>query len=367
MDGSDQELDRLRTREAQLASEVDGLRQALAARESLSALDETPYRQIVQSAVDVAVITSRLDGVVTGWNAGAENIFGWKAQEMIGQSAERIFTPEDQLGDVPAQEKERAVRDGRAEDERWHMRSDGARFWATGLMMPLLDGGRHVGFLKMARDRTAQHQAMQKMLQDAAYQDLLLREVSHRVKNSLTLISGLLTMQARASRDREARDALQQAVRRVRLVADVHDRLWRYGETTTVDLRAYLSDLCEDLREQAPTHELHCDLQALEAPTDQAAPIGLLANELVTNAFKHAYDSSGGPVTMKLSADDGGPLLLEVTDEGNGLPVGFDPRHVNGSLGMRLINGLTRQLNGELSVRASDRGARFRVEIPRAS
>src|SRR5690242_14823206 len=108
------------------------------------------YRAVFKSAVDFAIITMDRDGQVTDWNPGAEHVLGWTAGEMRGQAAEHFFTPEDRAAGSPGSEMRRALEAGRADDERWHLRKDGSRFWASGEMHPLRDeAGQHLGFLKI--------------------------------------------------------------------------------------------------------------------------------------------------------------------------------------------------------------------------
>src|SRR5690606_17674366 len=117
---------------------------------------EERLRHILDSAEDFAIITLDTGGLVTSWNSGARNLFGYQAEEILGQDGRFIFTPEDLEQNVPDLEMRRALADGRSENERWHQRRDGSRFWASGLMMPLREPGtgRTVGFLKIMRDRT---------------------------------------------------------------------------------------------------------------------------------------------------------------------------------------------------------------------
>jgi PAS domain S-box-containing protein len=111
---------------------------------------------IVRSATDYAIITLGPDNRITSWNPGAEVLLGWKVDEIIGRGGELIFTPEDRANDVPAEEMRTAEAKGRAEDERWHTRKDGTRFWGSGVMVPLKG---EPGFLKIMRDRTPERQA----------------------------------------------------------------------------------------------------------------------------------------------------------------------------------------------------------------
>lgn len=115
---------------------------------------------IFDSAVEFGIIATDQTGRITDWNSGAVQIFGWTASEMRGEPADRIFTPEDVASGHVVLEMDVALTQGRASDERWHLRKDGSRFWASGEMMPLRGRtGDHLGFLKILRDRTAAHAA----------------------------------------------------------------------------------------------------------------------------------------------------------------------------------------------------------------
>lgn len=115
---------------------------------------------IFESITDFAIIVTDRDGRVTDWNTGAERVLGWTAPELIGQTIERIFTPEDRANGRVEIEMRDALQSGRANDERWHLHRDGRRFWASGEMMPLREeDGSHIGFVKVLRDRTAEHLA----------------------------------------------------------------------------------------------------------------------------------------------------------------------------------------------------------------
>ena len=145
----------LRTLARQVMSQLN-LRRSLAEQ----AQSETLRRQVLNSAVDFAIISMGLGREITGWNIGATNILGWTEAEMLGRLGDLIFTPEDQAAGVPELETQRAAGDGRAADDRWHQRKDGSRFWGSGEMMALRDeGGAQTGYLKMLRDRTEQHHA----------------------------------------------------------------------------------------------------------------------------------------------------------------------------------------------------------------
>ncbi len=143
------------------------LRKALIERERTLAeqrVQALRSRKILDSAVDFGIVVINPGGMVTEWSKGAEAIFGWTEEEMLGMPADRFFTPEDRLHGRVGVEMAEALRDGRAVDERWHLKKDGSRFWASGEMTPLMsDAGEHQGFVKVLRDRTAEHLAGERL------------------------------------------------------------------------------------------------------------------------------------------------------------------------------------------------------------
>ena len=138
---------------------IDDTKDSLAARTTASAKSDRD-QAILNSVLGFAIIGMDRDGAIREWNPGAQAVFGWTAEEVAGRSAGLIFTPEDLANDRPGEEMRLSISDGRANDERWHIRKDGTRFWASGEMTPLLGvGGDHLGFVKVVRDRTSEHQA----------------------------------------------------------------------------------------------------------------------------------------------------------------------------------------------------------------
>jgi PAS domain S-box-containing protein len=115
---------------------------------------------IIDSLTDVAIYTTDRRGTATSWNIGAERLFGFREAEIVGQSADIVFTTEDQAAGAPTDERDHASADGRAFDERWHQRKDGSRFWASGLLMPLRNDA---GYVKVARDLTEKYEAEQRV------------------------------------------------------------------------------------------------------------------------------------------------------------------------------------------------------------
>ncbi|MCF9005335.1 PAS domain S-box protein [Pseudomonas syringae] len=129
-------------------------------------MDKVRQDAMFDSATEFAMVVTDQKGTISAWNAGAELIMGWTAEEMCGQDESRFFTPEDRTAGRVAYEMNVALRDGRATDERWHLGRGGARFWASGEMIALHDEqGAHLGFVKIFRDRTAEHLAVEALLE----------------------------------------------------------------------------------------------------------------------------------------------------------------------------------------------------------
>jgi two-component sensor histidine kinase len=209
-----------------------------------------------------------------------------------------------------------------------------------------------------------------------ARQDLLAREMSHRVKNSLAIVASLLALQARAAEDPAVQAALADARSRVEAIAGVHDQLWRQGDTVEgegegvpgeLDLAPFLEKLVANLASGVPGQRLACTACPQRISADRAIPIGLLVNELVTNALKYAYPTgthpAGGEIRVRAERRPEG-LVVEVADDGIGLPAGFEIGRSSKSLGMRVVGSLTRQLGGSLTIPAREKGACFRLEVP---
>jgi two-component sensor histidine kinase len=195
------------------------------------------------------------------------------------------------------------------------------------------------------------------------HQAMLTREMSHRVKNSLTSVVGLLRVQARNAQSQDVKNALEDASLRVETIAQVHDHLWRGSQIGFVDLADFISELCKKLQGTTGAHLLHSHADAMPLSADHAIPLGLLINELVTNAVKHAYPDHAGPI--EISAHEiKGHLHVEVADQGIGLPDGFDIEQPRKSLGFKVITGLTRQLQGHLTGAPNiPNGTRFLLDL----
>src|ERR1700730_18034947 len=197
-------------------------------------------------------------------------------------------------------------------------------------------------------------------------QQSLLKEMSHRVKNSLTIVASTLHLQAKDIDDATLTLHLEEASHRVSAVAKAHDQLYRGSDVDRMDVGKYIEAVCKDLDESVAQCDIRIEAQdGIEISTDRAISTALIVNELITNAAKYAYKGqSGGKIWVTVARGGNDDFSISVRDEGIGLPSDFDLRKAKG-LGMRIINSFSKQLNGTLIARAHNPGSEFIITIPR--
>ena len=235
--------------------------------------------------------------------------------------------------------------------------ADGKYRWFLSRATPIRDAsGKVIRWFGTNTDIT-QRQKLEE------FQSLLLRELSHRVKNSLSLVSALLHLQAR-NVDGASRAALEDASSRVHAVATVHDQLWRQSDAREIDLEPFLTNLASALAASAPRHRTTVEVEPAIVSADMAVPIGLLVNELVTNAYKYAYPNEAEGEVRIVGSIDGNRYSIEVADFGRGLPPDFDMNKAGASLGMRVVSTLAKQLDADITATAASPGARFVIDFP---
>ena len=220
---------------------------------------------------------------------------------------------------------------------------------AANLLGMAIERERHERRLKSAHDR----------------QQFLLKEMNHRVKNSLSIVSSMLNLQSAVVSDANLTSHLNEASYRVSAIAKAHEQLSRSPNIERMDIGKYIKEICKDLDASVA----HCDVRAeaesgIELETDKAISVALIVNELITNAAKYAYKGrSHGSIWIKVSRVGHDSFAIVVRDEGSGLPIDFDLGKAKG-LGMRIISSFARQLNATVSVAACHPGTEFTISIP---
>lgn len=216
--------------------------------------------------------------------------------------------------------------------------------------------------------RRAVRRATAERDREIAARDLMLTEFEHRVKNNFAVVGGMLDIQRRRLGDSAAATALEAAIRRVDSIARAHRHLYRGGQAGEVDARDYLTELCDALAEALLLRggvTLSCDADPAPIARDHAVSIGLVVNELVTNAAKHAFAGRAhGAIAVSWKRRAEGGWRLTVADDGVGMPAEPRAPGAGGGLGQRLIEAFARQARGTLTTASGDPGTTVTMDIP---
>jgi two-component sensor histidine kinase len=237
------------------------------------------------------------------------------------------------------------------------------------LLHVALDGALRQAQIRKARDdaEAEVHASRDRYAALAAEREVLLREVNHRVGNSLQIISSLLHLQANSSTQDDVKAALTNAMGRVAAVAQVHRRLYTSHDLKNVMLNQYLDALLEDLRRSAEGNRmsrLTLKAEPIEIDPDRAVAIGIIVNELVMNAVKYAYPDGAGPIEVDLHAQ-GDDLVLSVADNGVGLNGKTDPRSTG--MGQRIVTAMASKLEASVERDPNHAGTRIVVRFRRVN
>lgn len=230
-------------------------------------------------------------------------------------------------------------------------------------------GEHDVAFLQGAANilgmAIEQQQYQRKLKAALDRHQVLLKEVNHRVKNSLQVVASMLHLQANAAGDPELTDRLNEASSRISTVGRAYERLAYNADNEKIELIAYVREVLKDLDIAVAPCQLHLDAPAeIQIDADRAILVALIINELVLNAGKYAYpDRSGESIWVQVVQTHDGTFLVSVRDEGVGLPAGFDPAKSK-RLGTRLVNALSQQLSAILTRPPSAKGSHFSLRVP---
>ena len=369
---------------------------------------EERMRLVAASTQDYIILTVGLDGAITSFNSGAERIFGYAEAEILGRPYELIFVPEDRAAGVPADERRRAREDGRAEDERWHLRKDGSRFYCSGVLTPLReDGGQLTGYAKIGRDLTGRQQAEKSRAEqlsrerrrsdqaqlDNAQKDQFLAIMSHELKHPLNLIHmhadvllRLPVVRAEPAAHKAVSAIRSSTISQAKIINDLLD-LSRVStgkmelDRRALDFRALVADIVEVTggTPNAPRVVVRLPEQAVPVHADEVRLEQVVWN-LLSNAIK--FTPPDGTVTVTLEQDERDARLC-VRDTGQGiradvLPTIFDIfKQGNASsmrggvglgIGLALVHEIVQLHGGRVTAESAGvgQGATFTLVLPRA-
>ncbi len=342
-----------------------------------------PFAAAVRATRMPMVITdpSEPDNPIVFCNEAFQKLTGYKRNEIIGRNCRFLQGPETNCAEVA---KVRTAIEAHTDIavDLLNYRKDGSTFWNALYLSPVRnDAGDVVFFFASQLDVTERVQAQsmiaeQKLAMEREVEartadlkaaleakTLLLHEVDHRVKNNLTMIGSLLRLQARGIADPVITAKLETMLERVDALATVHRRLYQSDDITRFDVGAFAENLVADVVGASGRTDIliKTDITPIEVPSSKAAALGLILNEITTNAIKHAFtDGRAGMITIRAGIDKS-DAVIEISDDGHGLPM---QQAKPDGMGKTLITRLARQVNADVRWSDTAPGARVTVSFP---
>ncbi|MFP5222810.1 MAG: ATP-binding protein [Acidobacteriota bacterium] len=318
-----------------------------------------------QAAVGIAHVG--LDGRWLRVNQKLCDITGYPPDTIRQMTFQDITHPDDLDADLALVSRILSGEIDTYSIEKRYVRKTGEHLWVR-LTVSLVRGeaGEPQYFISVVEDIQARKDSEEAVRRSLAEKETLLKEIHHRVKNNLQVITSLIALQFDDATDPEESERAGQLAMRIRSMALIHEQLYKSGSLTAIDMAPYIASLVDSITAAFSAEvgmvEAHVNAEPVTLGIDSAVPCGLLLNELVTNALKHAFaDGRNGRLGVSLSARDGRAVLV-VQDDGPCFPEGLDMDESQ-DLGLQLVSELTRQLRGELSMSCAP-GARVEVSFP---
>ncbi len=325
-----------------------------------------------------AVFISDVEGRFMDFNDGFVTFHRFKSKDECAKTLVEypafldVYAADGTLAPLETWAVPRALRGETVTNAEYSLRrKDTGETWVGSYSFaPIRDrSGVIVGSVVVGRDITDKKRAEEKLRGSLEEKVALLKEVHHRVKNNLQIVVSLLGLQANRTKNAEALEILNDARNRVRSMALLHEVLYRSGNLARISFPTYIADLCRQIAafhgQAAQRVLLEHSVEDISLPLELAVPCGLIVNELVTNALKHAFpDGRSGKVLVEFHNVDERRLQLSVRDDGVGLSPGIDLENAS-TLGLLLVFELVGQLGGWMTVEKPDGGgALFRVVFP---
>jgi PAS domain S-box-containing protein len=326
---------------------------------------ERQFLALIVEGSDDAIYSKDLNGIVLSWNPGAERIFGYKADEIIGKPVSLLTAPgnENQVPEILTELKA-GNRIDHFETER--KRKDGSLIHVSLTISPMRDDhGRIIAASSIAKDISKQKQAAMMIQAQLQEKQVLLQEIHHRVKNNLQLVASLLELRSRNMQNEVAKSAFHDSIGRIRSMAMLHEKMYGTNIAGSVNFGEYIKSLFEPLAEtfnQDLPINFVVDSDHFMLDLNRAIPLGLILNELLTNSVKHAFNSSRPPEIMVKIRTNLDKVEMVVADNGTGLPAGVD-LFKSDSFGFKIVRLLIEQIDGKIKVQNSN-GTVYEITLP---
>jgi len=345
--------------------------------------EQIQYQASLLQNVSDAIIATDKNSNIQAWNKAAEKIYDWKAEETIGKKLHDVITPEYHY-----QSREEVIekleKEGAWSGEIIHHRRDGNPLIVQSSIKILKDAaGDKAGMVSVNHDISERKRAEEQIRASLKEKEVLLQEIHHRVKNNLQIISGLLTLQADQSAGKSLAEIFRASQDRIHSIALIHEKLYQSRNLAEIAFDEYLRALVENLfishGVAAGRITARYEMESILFTIEKAIPLGLIVNELITNALKHAFPAGQqgeiriglhgykGAKSYALKTDSGTlhcvpTCELIVADNGVGLQNDQIPEQQK-SLGMNLVSMLAKQIQAELKVTTGP-GTEFRLLFP---
>ena len=325
--------------------------------------------RIIESS-PAAIIVLDFDGRVHRWSPAAERIFGWTEKEVIGKPSptvpldfiEKLHIELDRLRNG----KETLFNPLLTPFEVEVFKKDGSKIFMSLSVAPIQGvSGKPEAVINVMTDLSERKEFEEKLKKSIEEKEMLLKEIHHRVKNNLMIISSLLNLQANYLKDQESIEIFKESQHRAESMALIHQRLYQSTGLKSIEFQEYITTLARDLYQsyvKDPDRvKLLLDVEEVSIDIDTAIPLGLILNELITNSMKYGFPGDmDGKVFIDLSKKDD-IYVLKVGDDGVGIQSDLDFRNTS-SLGMQLVNGLVSQIDGEIELNR-DNGTEFVIKF----
>jgi PAS domain S-box-containing protein len=320
------------------------------------------------SLKEAVFVTDLSTQTIITCNAAVEQMFGYKKEEVIGRTLEFLHVDRGNYDDFNEKLSSAVKGEGLFNAEYVARRKDGVSVVTEYTVTETSDdsGGRTV-LVIVARDITERKRAEEQLRVALKEKEVLLKEIHHRVKNNLAVISSLLNMQSRYIKDKKTLEVFRESQNRVKTMALIHTKLYQSTDLARIDFADYIKKLAADLfdsyRLEPDSVSLLLNVENVYLDVNGGIPCGLIINELLSNALKHAFpEGRRGEVRISLRLEDE-TVTLTVADNGIGFPGDVDFRNTE-SLGLQLVTGLVMQLGGEIEL-TRDKGSTFRISFPK--
>ena len=331
-------------------------------------LEQLRYKNLFNSISDAIFVTDEQRRIIDANQPALQSMFGYDLDEIAGKDTSLIYASRSDFDKIGNLLSEKSTDRTGTLLEVALKRKDGSVFPAEISIPRYLDNrGKTIGKIGIIRDITDRKLAREALHREIEEKKTLLREIHHRVKNNLNIVASLLNLQKNEFQTEvSARQSFDDMAKRIHSMAMIHDSLYNSGSLSSVTMSTYIRKLISELNAslgRPPLIRIDADLEDIQLNITSAVPCGILINELITNAIKHAFrDRSEGRIHVSLGKKTGThTIVLTVKDNGSGLNPDFSLES-SASLGMRLIQLLTSQLDGTLSY-DSNQGATFSVEF----